>query len=419
MKLSSSATPKGTTGNNLTMWLAALWSRYGQRLLQIGIGLMIAAALWRIGLELPRLLWGQNEVDAVDLLSRYREVQRWFAGLLVYGEIANGDYPPASHVLLWPLLSWVDRESVRGLWAISTVVVLLWLAWIGIRESRATTVWEKLFIALMAFALYPASAGIRVGQLATHVMPPLVAGLLLIRRSHNSYPQASWGRDLLATVLVLFAFVKPTLSVPFFWLVCFMPGRWRPFWLVTGGYISLALLATYYQAGNLLSLHADWLSHAGTQLGTRGHASVHTWLEAAGLSDWMLPVSLLLVGVMGVWTMRYRQVEPWILLSVAALVARFWTDHQVFDDLLLWVPLIALFRLAKTLPSQAFRVSAAILFGLNWFALMAPARFLNRAFPISTLAIGGQTVVWLGALIFFLFLAQREFSQRTVQKESL
>ena len=421
MKFSSSAMTNGKPGNRhkLMMWLAALWSRYGQRLLQIGIGLMIAAALWRLGLELPRLIFGQSEVDAVDLLSRYREIQRWFAGLPVYGEIENGDYPPASHVLLWPLLSWVDRESVRGLWALTTMVVLLWLAWIGMRESQATTLWDKLFIALMPFALYPASAGIRVGQLATHVMPPLVAGLLLLRRTNLSQQQPSWRQDLLATALVLFSFVKPTLSAPFFWLICFMPGRWRPILLAAIGYISLALLATHYQAGNLLTLHADWLSHAGTQLGTRGHASVHTWLEAAGLSDWMLSVSLLLVCVMGVWTMRYQQVEPWILLSVAALIARFWVDHQVFDDLLLWVPLIALFRLAKTLQSQAFRVAAAFLFGLNWLVLMAPARFLNRSFPISTLAIGGQTVLWIGSLIFFLFLAQREFSQKAMQKDGL
>ena len=402
---SPSMQPKPTTTQSAR--LVTLWSQYGQQLFQVSIGLMVAAALWRLGLELPRLIGGQGEVDAIDLLSRHEEVQRWFAGLPVYGAMANGDYPPASHVLLWPLLSWLDHEAVRWLWAITTLAVLVWLSWLGIRESRATTLWEKLFIALMSFALYPASAGIRVGQLATHVMPPLVAGLLLMNRSRHH-----WRHDIVAAAWVVFALVKPTVSAPFFWLVCFMPGRWRPVLLVTGGYITLALLATQYQAGNLLTLHADWLAHAGTQFGTRGHASVHTWLEAAGLSDWMLPASLLLAGILGIWTVRYRQVEPWILLSVAAVIARFWTDHQVFDDLLLWVPLVALFRFAKISSAQTIRISAAILFGLNWFALMAPARFLNRASPLSTLAIGGQTILWLALLVFFIVLAHQDLIQQ-------
>ncbi|MDB9529345.1 glycosyltransferase 87 family protein [Oscillatoria sp. CS-180] len=385
--------------------LAVIWRRYGQLILQVGIGLMIAAALWRLGLELPRLIWGEDRVDAVDLISRHREVEYWFSRQPVYGALPNGDYPPASHVLLWPLLSWMDREAARWFWAGSTLAVLAWLSGLGIRESRATTLWEKLFIALLPFALYPASAGIRVGQLATHVIPPLVAGLLLIDRSRRS-----WSQDILGAAFVIFALVKPTVSAPFFWLVCFMPGRWRPVVLVSGGYAIAALIATGYQAGNLLTLHADWLAHAGDQLGTRGHASVHTWLEAAGLSEWMLPASLLLMGAMGLWTWLYRRADPWTLMSVAALISRFWTDHQVFDDLLLWIPVIALFRLAKTSPSQPLRLITAILFALNWFALMAPARFLNGAPPISTLAVGGQTILWVGLLVFFMVLAQQELN---------
>lgn len=388
--------------------LAALWSHHGQRLLQVGIGLMCAAALWRLGLELPRLLWGQGEIDATDLLARHSEVQRWFAGLPVYGAIEDGDYPPASYVLLWPLLGWLESDAVRWLWAITTLVMLSWLSWLGIGESRAITPWEKLFIALMPFALYPASAGIRVGQIATHVIPPLVVGVLLIRRS---FQWPDWKRDLLAAAFIIFALVKPTVSAPFFWLACFIPRRWRPVLLVSLGYLMLALLAVQYQEGNLLTLHLDWLNHAGTQLGTRGHASIHTWLEAAGLSDWMLPASLLLFGITGVWTAIYRQACPWILLSVAAMVSRFWVDHQVFDDLLLWIPLVALFRFARLDVTQWVRITAALLFVLNWFALMAPARFLTDTHPLSSVAVPIQTVIWIGTLVFFGMLAHRDTVQ--------
>lgn len=264
----------------LSAKLIVLWSRYGQRLLQIGIGLMIAATLWRLGLEMPRLIGGQQEFDAVDLMARHTEVHRWFAELPVYGAVDDGDYPPASYTTLWPLLGWLDLTAVRWFWALTTLVMLGWLGWLGSRESRATTLWEKVFMVLMPFALYPASAGIRVGQLATHVMPPLVMGLLLLQRSPQP-PQPPTrphlGRDMVAAAMVIFALVKPTVSAPFFWIACFMPGRWRPFFLVSFGYLAMALVATQFQAGNLLSLHGDWLEHAGTQLGTRGHANVHTW----------------------------------------------------------------------------------------------------------------------------------------------
>ena len=199
--------------------LTALWSRHGQRLLQVGIGLMIAAALWRLGLELPRLIWGQGEFDAVDLIGRHTEVHLWFAELPVYGAVDDGDYPPASYTMLWPLLGWLDLTTVRYFWALITLAMLCWLAWLGLRESRATTAWEKVFIALMPFALYPASAGIRVGQLATHVIPPLVMGLLLMQRSpQSSHRPAYWqlSGDIVAAAMVVFALVKPTVSAPFF-----------------------------------------------------------------------------------------------------------------------------------------------------------------------------------------------------------
>ena len=390
--------------------LVILWSRHGQQLLQLGIGLMIVAALWRLEVELPKLIWGQGEFDAVDLISRHREVERWFAGLPVYGAIPNGDYPPASYPLLWPWIGWLSREATRWFWAITTLLMLAWLGWLGMRESYAATFWEKAFIVLIPFALYPAGTGIRVGQVTAHLMAPLVLGLLLMRRAH---PHPKWGRDLLAAALFLFALVKPTVSAPFFWVVCFMPGRWLPVLMVSVGYGALALLAVQYQEGNLLTLHLDWLNHASTQLDTIGHASVHTWLEAAGLSDWMLPVSLLFFGVAGIWTAIYRRSCPWILLSVAAMVARFWVDHQVFDDLLLWIPLIALFRLTQLEANPWVRITAAILFALNWLLLMVPARFFNDNYSLSSVAVPVQTTLWFIVLVFFMVLAHRDMTQET------
>ena len=117
------------------IWIKTIWSQHGQRLLQVGIGLMVAAALWRFGLEIPRLLWGEQVFDAVDLLNRYKEVNRWFSGMPVYGAMNNADYPPASYTMLWPLVGWLNLRDVRWLWAITTLMMVTWLGWLGMSES--------------------------------------------------------------------------------------------------------------------------------------------------------------------------------------------------------------------------------------------------------------------------------------------
>ena len=396
---------------NLTYRLAALWSRYGQRLLQVGIGLMLAATIWKFSLELQQLIWGEDYPAAVDLGSRYKEVQLWFAGLPVYrivpdetGIFPPGDYPPASYTILWPLVGWLPLPTVRWLWAITMLLSLGWLAQLGIQGSGVTGLWEQIFVALLGFALYPTSVSIGVGQLVVHTVPPLVTGLIVMR-----HPRSSWQRDLLGTLLLLVAMVKPILSIPFFWFVCFVYRRWRPLIMFIVGYTILAMVAILYQSGNLLSLHFAWLAHAGAYLETKGHANLHVWLEAAGYSDWMLPGSILMLMILGIWMAYYRQADLWVLMGVTALVARFWTDHQMYDDLLLWIPMIGLLRLAYKLLDITLSVLAALLFGLNWLALMAPARFINAPPPLSTVFTGGQTLLWLATLFFLGAMAQQNW----------
>ena len=51
------------------------------------------------------------------------------------------------------------------------------------------------------------------GQLALHLLPTVVAGLLLLLRR-----PPSWGRDLAGAGLLLVALAKPTLTAPFMWI---------------------------------------------------------------------------------------------------------------------------------------------------------------------------------------------------------
>lgn len=368
---------------------------------------MIAAALWRLGNELPRLLWETDGAGAFDLQLRHREVHRWFTGRSVYDEVERGDYPPASYVLLGPFLGWTGLPGARWVWAITTLLALGLLSSIAVRASTTQTRGTTLVIALLPFSVYATSATIRVGQLANHVVPLLLAGVLMLRRD-----RALWKEDGLAALLLLGSLVKPTLVAPFFWIVCFVPGRIRPIVLVSVGYAALSIFATAFQDGDVLSIMTGWLGERPQVL--RGHANLHKWFALAGLRPWAQPVSLLILGLTAVWVFLHRRADIWLLLGVCAVVAHFWMHHRLYDDVLILIPMIALMRVAARGPSEdGSDVAAGLLFAASWVSMHLPASLLSFPPPTPLVVEAGQSIVWLGALALLAHEAHRVRSAQT------
>jgi hypothetical protein len=369
---------------------------------------MILLALLKLGDEFRRLLWQSDPVGAIDLKQRHVEVHRWFAGRPVYRELKNALYPPASYVILWPLLGWIAVTPARWLWAFTTVVALWWLVRLTVQESGADTTLERVFVALMPLSMNATGVTIGNGQLTVHLLPILVAGLLLLHRGRRG-----WSGDLLAAVLILVTLVKPSLSVPFFWMVLFVPAGLRPTLLVSLGYIALTLFAASFQESGLWTLLHDWLARSSALAVSGGYANLHIWLAALGLEAWLLRASLLALVVLGLWTYRHRHEDPWLLMGVAALVARFWTYHQLYDDLLILLPMVALFRIAKREQTVAGGdVAAVVLLVITVLAMLLPARLLFLLPPWGLLFTGGHAIVWIVVLIFLLDRARRERSTR-------
>jgi hypothetical protein len=375
------------------------WHRHGSTLMVIAVACMVTAAVWRLSNELPRLLFAAD--GAFDLQLRHREVHRWFAGLEVYGDPERGDYPPASYVLLWPLLGWLALEPARWLWALTTIAALAWMGALNVREAGASGRAQVLLLALLPFSVYASSATIAMGQIINHTIPALLAGLLLLRR------EPRWRTDLLAAALLLAVLVKPTLTAPFFWLVCFVPGRLRPIVLVSTGYIAFSLFAVSFQDGPLTHTLLGWLGE--TPQVRQGHTNIHKWLALAGLRAWMLPASALIMAALAWWVHRHRHVDYWVLIGVSALVAQFFLHHRLYDHLLVMIPMVTLFRLARSAPTRdGSDVTAGVLFGLIWLTLHAPASILATRSAASILMETGQAAVWFAALLFLLDRARRE-----------
>jgi hypothetical protein len=379
------------------------WDRHGNTLLRLAVALMAVLALLKLGDEFFRLLWASG-FGANDLALRHRDVQAWFEGLPVYGQIATAVYPPASYAILWPFLGWLDITAAHWLWAATSVMALVWMALLIVRESGAATPLERTFVVLMLLSMNATGSTIGNGQLMVHILPPLLAGLLILRRR-----QARWHTDLLAASLFLLALVKPTVSAPFFWLVLFLSGRLLPAVLVIAGYAALTLLAAMYQPVDLLTLLWDWLAAGSAEGAVIGYANVHTWLEMLGLREWKLPASLVLVLALGLWTYRYRHVDPWLLIGVTAIVSRLLTYHRSYDDLLILLPMVALFRIAKRGTStDGGAVAAGALLAVTVLTMLTPHRLEAYSPPWNILYTGGHAVVWIVVLAYLIDRARRE-----------
>jgi len=401
-----------SAGHIDNMALLRVWQRHSITLLRCAIPLMALVALVWLGYQFWRLLWGStpiwslSPVGAVDLMLRHDEVQRWFSGRPVYSELNTAVYPPASFVLLWPLLGWLSVSQARWLWAVTTVISLGWLIYLLVQESGADTPLERVFVALMPLAIYSTGAAIGNGQLIIFLLLALVVGLTRLQG------QGGWREDLLAAALMLIALVKPSQSVPFFWILLFVPRTWRYAILTSLGYILITFFASLFQGPSLLILLRDWLTRVSGLAKNGGYADLHTLLKIVGLENWGLVVSLLILIGLGVWIYRHRQKDIWLLLGVTALVTRFWTYHRWYDDLLILLPMIALFRVTKQAPGTKDGITASVILAITLLFMLAPGGLYLFPPPWNMLYVVGQIIVWFVGLTFLLNLTQRKRSAK-------
>lgn len=382
------------------------WLRYRSRLLWLAILLMLIASVHRLSNEFDRLLFDQSFDGATDLKFRYNDVQSWFAGEPVYQD-KDAIYPPATYLMLWPFLGWLSVNGARWLWAATTVAMGIWLVWVLIRESEASTLQERLFILLLLPSMYATGATIGNGQLILHLLPPLLTVFVLIRKP------PTWTRDMLVAILFVISLMKPAIAVPFFWIILFGGGGLRSGFLCVAGYLAVTWIAIIPQDSNLPVLISDWLARGSAAAVRGGYANIHSWLTALQLQAWILPVSLILLLLLGIWTYSNRKANVWILLGVTGYVSRFWVYHRLYDDLLVLIPMIAMFRIAHGEIPLKIKILAGVILFANWAAALAPARLLSFPQPWNILFELLQTICWMAGLLFLLFAARRhEFATK-------
>jgi hypothetical protein len=410
-----------------------IWLHHRSTVLRFAIVLMGMMAVFRLSYEFDRLVRDPGVLGAIDLLQRYHEVQVWFSQKPVYGELATAVYPPASYAMLWPFLSYPSPLVARWIWAVTTIVALVGLGHLLLKESHAKDRLERTFIGLVPLAMYGTGETIGNGQLTVFVVATLVVGLHLLNSGNR------WTHQAVGSALVVFALVKPTIALPFIWLVLLAPGGLKHSLWVGIGYLLLAFVGTAFQDGTLISLHHEWLNsgiegaawgsgEGGSTSGTEkapnfgvGYGNLHSWLAALGLSQWNLPATLLVLLLFGYWTYLHRSVELWLLLGVAAIVSRLWTYHLVYDDMVVLLPMITLFRLTKGMSRNSNRQQmlwSGIILAIALVSSWIPPRLRLLPAPWDALFKVGQTSVWMAMLMFLLYWAWRERSKQNLDPRS-
>lgn len=389
---------------NVTSAICVWWGSHRTKVLRLACALMALFAALKLGDEFRRLLLDPGYHGAVDTRILNQLIREWFEGRPVYWGHIHAVHPPATYVLLWPLLGWLDFTPARWLWAITSVATLAWLVYLIVKESDADTRLEYLFVALLALSMNATGVTIGNGQHIVHILPVLLFALLMLRDSHGE-----WRVRLLAVGLLLFALVKPNTTAPFLWITLFVGGGLLTTLLVILGYAGLTLFALPFQPSTPAVLAHGWMERATVLAATGGYANLHRWLASADQQEWMPWVSLLVFVALGWWIYQHRKGDFWILLGVTALVARFWSYHRVYDDVLILLPMVALFRIAKRQSAtDDTRILAGLLLAGTIIAMLALARWEHFAWPWSFIFKGGHTLVWTMDLGFLLFRAYRD-----------
>jgi hypothetical protein len=360
--------------------------------LAFAAGLRLAHGFWRLTVE-PR------HRSAIDLKFRHAEITAWFSGETVYGRILTADYPPASYVILWPFMHW-DVPVSRWVWALVTAGLLVWFGWLLARECGLRTLEERICVALLPLAGTSIHGMLATGQVSLLAVTLVTAGLLTILRAR------SWRGDAAGAALVVASLVKPTIAAPLVWVAVLVPGRLRPAAFIFAGYAALTVVAASFQADSVVQLLQDWLVQRDEVDVQVTLFNAQKLLTRSGLEAIFLPVALGLFVLTGWWVYRHRRLDPWILIGMAAIVARFWTYHRSFDDLLMVLPMIALIRIASQAESPRSIQAWCLVVALAGIAV-APRGILDGVETAIALLNIATAVIWTMVALFLLAEAER------------
>jgi hypothetical protein len=372
------------------------WSRYRKIALLAGIVLLAVAGAIRLTNEYSRLLFNTTWFGANDLTTFYNAVHGWFSGQDIYAQPRSAAaYPPATFVMLWPLLGWLNFSSARLFFALLTIPALVLLVVRVIADSGATSRLEKTLVALIPLSMNATGVTIGNGQITLFILVALIYAFA------QQQKQSHW---MLTAILFVIALMKPSIAIAFAWLFLLLRPTLKQVLVITGIYLLFTVFAMRFQQFEFLPVLEGWMARSAQvalEGGPSAYGNLHTWLSAIGLDAWIVAASLLAFLALGAWIFTYRNADVWILAGVTGIFARIWTYHRIYDDLLILLPIIALFRITKRHSS----IAAGLLLA---FAVILNLARLNNISPLRYQVLTTLHVMLWIALFLFLHHSARK-----------
>lgn len=379
--------------------IQSLYRARRESLLKIVIWFMSFLAVPRIAYQLWRLLLDHDRNGAIDLRIMYESVNPWFKGEALREII----HFPATYAIIWPLTGWLPFESARWLWVILYAGSLVWLYQIVAAETVIRKKEEILFVALFILAIYPTGITIGNGQVILFLLPCILTAVLMrSEKEHGIF------RDIILSLLFLISALKITITAPFFLIALISQRAIRPLAIAAFGYLVLTYAAISYRDAGLMQTLQIWLHDSPEAALKGGYANIHALLQCFGLEQLMLPSSFVLIAAFSIWLYKFRKTDIWVQLGVAAIVARIWTYHRLYDDILIIIPMIAIFRMARSdRLSRNESLASDFLLLVSWLGLLSPGSFLQLQPPLGTILRTGQTFIWLSMLVFLIYYSYK------------
>jgi hypothetical protein len=379
------------------------WSGAATAVLLLGIA---ALAAHRLAWALPHAIADIAPFSAMNVAYRYDELTGWFAGELIYrSDFGRLTYPPATYVFLWPILGWLPYGPARLLYVCATIAAALAAAILIYRAAAPMAERHRLLVVAGLAASYPLQSAVFLGHVLPFMVIALAAGAAAILLSRTSV-----SADIAAAACLALSLSKPTLAPPLVAAILISAWRWRPTVLTAAFYGTAAVAASLAHGGNPITLHLSWLRannqrSVDDELGS-ALPNVHGWLDSIGFGPWGPLAALVILAAFCAWAMQRRSVDVWVLLGIAAVVARLWSYHRPYDDAVLFLAALALMRLAHG-PKTMRRAAAHVLLAGTCLALLTPTWALFEIAPTARLVVYNiQTALWIALLVFLLISAR-------------
>jgi hypothetical protein len=306
------------------------------------------------------------------------------------------NYPPWSYatgiVLMWP----ADWASVRLLYCLFNLAAWCFIGWAAYRVGESAQRGMGLLFSAATLAASSICSALGNGNYGVIILAALIAALWFDEKR----------RPLLAGLMLGIALSKPTIALPFL-LPFLVKRRWGTL-CVAIVYICAGGCLTWFMTGtDPLTMFRQMIEYSKYWGVTTGADIVFVLAQLGVERELALKVAAVSIGGLGLAVLfAWRRSSMLTLFAITAVVARFWTYHRAYDNMMLvflfWALGLVALRRRDILPWIAAAVLGISLW-LPWSAID------NRVMEMLLL------ISWIGCGVVFLILAPRTKTCPTIR----